>query len=56
MAGDGEEPLHFALGGHYDVIVLDVLLPRRDGFEVLAELRRRDVCTPVLMLTPLRKG
>jgi two-component system, OmpR family, response regulator len=35
----------------YDVIVLDVMLPRRDGFSVCNELRRRDIWTPVLLLT-----
>jgi len=50
-AGDGEEALELALAAPYDAIVLDVLLPRRDGFEVLAELRRHGVRTPVLMLT-----
>jgi DNA-binding response OmpR family regulator len=35
----------------YDVMVLDVMLPRRDGLEVCSELRRRGVRTPILMLT-----
>jgi DNA-binding response OmpR family regulator len=37
--------------GNYDIILLDIMLPEMDGFEVLKELRRRDVRTPVIMLT-----
>jgi two-component system copper resistance phosphate regulon response regulator CusR len=50
-AGDGEEALHLALTGEYDLIILDVMLPRRDGWAVLAELRRHGKQTPVLFLT-----
>ncbi|MCW5631951.1 MAG: heavy metal response regulator transcription factor [Rubrivivax sp.] len=50
VAHDGIDGLHFAVEGVYDLIVLDVMLPGRDGFEVLAELRKRRR-TPVLMLT-----
>jgi two-component system OmpR family response regulator len=49
-AADGEEGLHKALQSEYDAIVLDVMLPRLDGWEVLARLRRTHA-TPVLMLT-----
>jgi two-component system OmpR family response regulator len=49
-ASDGEEGLHAALGADYDAVVLDVMLPRLDGWEVLARLRRAKE-TPVLMLT-----
>lgn len=50
VALDGVDGLHFSIEGTYDLIVLDVMLPGKDGFEVLAELRkRRNV--PVLMLT-----
>ncbi len=48
---DGESGLDDALSGIYDVIILDVMLPKRDGFSVLRELRRTDVNTPVIMLT-----
>lgn len=52
VAGDGEEALELALGGPpYDLIVLDLMLPRRDGFGVLRTLRGRGVATPVLVLT-----
>jgi two-component system OmpR family response regulator len=47
---DGVEALHAALGADYDAVVLDVMLPRLDGWEVLAQLRRAKA-TPVLMLT-----
>lgn len=50
-AGDGEDGLQLALTGSYDVVVLDVLLPNRDGFEILARLRRSGASTRILMLT-----
>src|SRR5690242_2773078 len=48
---DGENGLYQASINDYDVIVLDVLLPQRDGYEVCRELRTRGNTTPVLMLT-----
>ena len=51
VAFDGEEGLYYAAQDVYDLVVLDVMLPGRDGFSVLEELRRRGVGTPVLMLT-----
>lgn len=48
---DGESGLSAALGGDYDVIVLDVMLPRRNGFSVCQDLRAARVETPLLMLT-----
>ena len=50
-AGDGEEALSRAAGGGFDLIVLDVLLPRKNGFDVCRDLRQRGQDTPVLMLT-----
>jgi two-component system OmpR family response regulator len=50
-AADGEEGLFQALEGRYDAIVLDVMLPHRDGWSVLAALREAGRPTPVLMLT-----
>ncbi|HEU4459930.1 MAG TPA: heavy metal response regulator transcription factor [Methylibium sp.] len=50
LAADGIDGLHLALEGSYDAVVLDVMLPGKDGFEVLAALRARRK-TPVLMLT-----
>ena len=50
-AADGEEGLQLARSGGYELVVLDVMLPGRDGWSVLAELRRAGVQTPVLFLT-----
>jgi two-component system, OmpR family, alkaline phosphatase synthesis response regulator PhoP len=50
-AGDGEAGLERASAGGHDVIVLDVMLPKINGFDVCRELRRRGVETPILMLT-----
>jgi two-component system, OmpR family, response regulator len=47
----GDRALDRALDGSYHCILLDVMLPGRDGFSVVEELRRRGVFTPVLMLT-----
>jgi two-component system OmpR family response regulator len=47
----GEDALWMAQAAPYDAIVLDVMLPGLDGFEVLRRLRQRQVWTPVLMLT-----
>ena len=51
VASDGEDGLWLATENEFDVIVLDVMLPKLDGFEVVAELRRLGHGTPVLMLT-----
>jgi two-component system OmpR family response regulator len=49
--GDGATGLDWASSGIYDVIILDVMLPKMNGFDVVAELRRNSVSTPVLLLT-----
>jgi len=49
--GDGEEGLTQALRGGFDLLVLDIKLPGRNGFEVCRELRRHCINLPVLMLT-----
>jgi len=51
VAGNGKDALWMAQSAPYDAIVLDVMLPDLDGFEVLRRLRTREVWTPVLMLT-----
>lgn len=51
VASDGEDGLNYALATEYDIIVLDILLPRMDGLCILKELRSRSVKTPVLLLT-----
>lgn len=48
---DGADGLDYALTGQYDVIVLDVMLPKLSGFEVVRQLRTGHVATPVLLLT-----
>jgi two-component system, OmpR family, alkaline phosphatase synthesis response regulator PhoP len=50
-ASDGEAGLACATTGGYDLIVLDVMLPRMNGFDVCREIRQRRVTTPILMLT-----
>ena len=50
-AYDGEEGLLLAFGGSYDAIILDVMLPKMDGFTVLRRLRGKQNAMPVLMLT-----
>ena len=49
--GDGESALYQTEINDYDLIILDVMLPGKDGFEVCRKLRERDVKTPILMLT-----
>ena len=51
IAYDGEEGLDNALSGIYDVILLDVMLPKRSGYEIVHALRKEGNKTPVLMLT-----
>ncbi len=53
VAADGEQALQLLLPANdaFDVVILDVMLPGRDGFEVAAELRRAGQLVPVLMLT-----
>ncbi|NHM14089.1 response regulator transcription factor [Xiamenia xianingshaonis] len=51
LVHDGADGLAWAESGIYDVIVCDVMLPKKDGFSLVAELRRGGVSTPVLMLT-----
>jgi len=51
VADDGDAALDFVEAATYDLIILDVMLPRRDGFSVCKEIRRRGLKTPVLMLT-----
>lgn len=50
-AFDGEEALLFMMGSEYDAILLDIMMPKKDGREVLKELRSKGIQTPVLFLT-----
>lgn len=49
--GDGQDALETALQGNFSLIILDVMLPRKDGFEICRTLRRRSDHTPIIMLT-----
>jgi two-component system copper resistance phosphate regulon response regulator CusR len=51
VARTGEDGLYHALHSDYDLIILDVLLPRQDGWSVLGKLREKGKATPVLFLT-----
>lgn len=51
IVAQGEDGLHLALTGQYDLVILDVMLPARDGWSILAEMRRSGKPTPVLFLT-----
>lgn len=51
VASNGEEGLAMARDGVHDLIILDIGLPKMNGLQVLQELRRRKVTTPVLLLT-----
>ena len=51
VAVDGDEGSELAQTRSYDLIILDVMLPARDGWSIIAELRRRKILTPVLFLT-----
>lgn len=53
-AGDGEEGFSLAVRQTYDVAIVDVMLPKRDGLDLVEELRRRRVMVPVLLLSARR--
>ena len=48
---DGEEGLYNILNGQYDLVILDVMLPHKSGFEILKEIRKRDMAVKVIILT-----
>lgn len=51
LAYDGETGLNLALSGLYDLIILDIMLPKQDGLSVLQQLRHRGNTSPVILLT-----
>jgi DNA-binding response OmpR family regulator len=51
VARDGEEGFNKALKNNYGLIVLDLMLPKKDGMDVCKELRERHIHTPIIMLT-----
>ena len=54
LAEDGEGAIHQLAGGEWDLVILDLLLPDRDGFEVLREISSRKLRVPVLVLSARR--
>lgn len=48
---DGESGLNYGLTGRYDIILLDIMLPKMNGYDVLIHLRNEKITTPVLILT-----
>jgi two-component system OmpR family response regulator len=52
-ASDGESGLFMATENGYDVLIVDRMLPRRDGLSVISELRQRNISTPALILSAL---
>ncbi len=50
---DGEAGIEYGLTGIYDLIILDVMMPKKNGFEVLEALRKAKNTTPIIMLTAL---
>lgn len=51
LAGDGQSGLQLALESPFDLILLDIMLPRKSGLDVCRELRQRGLSVPILMLT-----
>jgi two-component system alkaline phosphatase synthesis response regulator PhoP len=51
FAADGEEGLRKATGGSFDLIILDIMLPKKNGFDVCRDIRMAGVVIPILMLT-----
>ena len=54
-AEDGEKGLELALKPNYDVVVLDIMLPKMSGLEILTTIRNRGIKTPVIMLSALNE-
>ncbi|MCI5774257.1 MAG: response regulator transcription factor [Erysipelotrichaceae bacterium] len=51
IVGDGEQAIDYGTSGIYDLIILDIMLPKCDGFEVVRNLRANNVHIPILLLT-----
>lgn len=51
VVNDGQDALDYAMTGDYDGLILDVMMPKMNGFDVLRELRSAGITTPVIMLT-----
>lgn len=50
---NGQDGLDYALSNHYDIVILDIMLPKMNGYEIIQELRNQKIETPVLMLSAL---
>lgn len=51
ISTDGEEGLYNALTGIYDLIILDVMLPKKNGYEILKEIKKEKIVSKIIMLT-----
>jgi len=51
VAANGDDGEYMASTNHYDVIILDWMLPSKNGIEILLELRKKEIKTPIIMLT-----
>mgnify|MGYP000143252553 CR=1 FL=1 len=51
VAYDGEDGAYWAQANDYDLIILDIMLPKKDGMEVCKEIRHKNIATPIIMLT-----
>ena len=51
ISTDGEDGLYNALTGIYDLIILDVMLPIKDGYEILKEIKKENIESKIIMLT-----
>lgn len=51
ISGDGEEALYNIRSNIYDLVILDIMLPGMDGFEILKKMREEDIASKVIMLT-----
>lgn len=51
VVNNGEDAIECGLSGNYDAIILDIMMPKRNGIEALAELRKNGIKTPIMMLT-----
>jgi len=51
LAHDGDEGVSMAMGNHFDLILMDIMLPKKDGLSAVREIRSHGVATPVLCLT-----
>ena len=51
VAYDGEEGMQMAVNSAFDLILMDVMLPKKDGLSAIKELREKNISTPILCLT-----